>query len=98
MTRGRALLHSATVDGDLGRASYAASDPDLTFEAHGTRIRLRDRTGAVIDERITDPLTALADLLARHDRGAAPGSPLAPFAIGWLGYDLGRTIEHLGPG
>jgi len=96
--RGRVLLHSAAVDGDLGRRSYLACEPEEVLEAHGGVITLRDRTGAVVDRHAGDPLAALEQFIRRHDRGAAAGDAAVPFAIGWLGYDLGRQIERLGPG
>jgi para-aminobenzoate synthetase component 1 len=95
--RGRALLHSGRDDDGCGRWSFVACDPRQSIEARGRQVIVRDAAGAVIETREADPLTALQEHL---DRCAAPARAAAPTpsAIGYLGYDLGRTIERLPAG
>lgn len=79
---GRVLLHSARDDDGCGQMSYVASDPIETIEARGRRVVVRDRRGRAIARADADPLAALEELAA------------ARVAIGYLAYDLGRTIER----
>lgn len=95
---GRVVLHSGRDDDGCGRWSFVACDPSSTIEARGRQIVVRDAAGRITSEREGDPFEALVQLMpegAGH-RGARD-SPV-PTLIGYLGYDLGRTIEHLPDG
>jgi para-aminobenzoate synthetase component 1 len=80
---GLALLESAR-PGRTGRWSYLSADPLAILET------LSDRP---------DPFAAARRMLARMSPAAAdPGSDRPPFAgglIGYLGYDLGRSLERI---
>lgn len=80
---GRVLLHSSRDDDGLGRASFVASDPVQTVEARGRRVVVRDAEGRAVVDTDADPFDVLEELTATRT------------AIGYLGYDLGRTIENL---
>ncbi|MBE0530522.1 MAG: aminodeoxychorismate/anthranilate synthase component I, partial [Rhodospirillales bacterium] len=79
-----ALLDSAASDGGRGRYAYIAADP---FRV------LTWRWG-----NAGNPLALLAAGLAASPLNADPGLP--PFqggAVGFLGYELGGTLERLAP-
>jgi len=75
-----------------------ACEPSHTVEASGRKVTVRDRRGSPTHELRGDPLEILEAMTrdAGFDLDASDG-PL-PVAIGYLGYDLGRTIERLPPG
>jgi len=80
-----ALLDSAASAGGRGRHSYIAADP---FRVLAWRM----------GEAPADPLALLADGLAASRFVADPALP--PFqagAVGFLGYELGGTLERLAP-
>ncbi len=94
--RGRVLLHSGRDDDHCGRFSFVACEPTLSLESRGRELIVRDRDGAALEHRYGDPLTALDRMIRDADvEPEAPGRPPVPVAIGYLGYDLGRTIERL---
>ena len=85
-----ALLESAMRDARLGRWSYLAADPFAVFSARDGRAAWNgiDVPG--------EPLKALrrAFDVFRHE----PRPDIAPFtggAIGWFGYEFGRSLEEL---
>jgi len=80
---GRVLLHSSGDDDGLGRTSFVASDPVQSVEARGRRVVVRDAQGRAVVDTDADPFDVLEELTATRT------------AIGYLGYDLGRTIERL---
>lgn len=93
--RGRVLLHSGRDDDGCGRWSFVACEPIRSIEAWGRAIVVRDAAGDVEQRYDGDPFDAL-DRYARSEQTS--GEWPVPRAIGYLGYDLGRTIEALGPG
>jgi para-aminobenzoate synthetase component 1 len=95
--RGRVLLHSGRDDDGCGRWSFAACEPAVSVEARGRRVRVRDASGAVSRELDGDPLQVLQQQLEACADAGGDADPV-PIAIGYLGYDLGRTIECLPPG
>jgi len=97
--RGRVLLHSGRDDDHCGRWSFVSCEPSVTLEARGDELTIRDRCGQPIERRRGDPLAALEEML-RAAGGDAVDSRQGPVptAIGYLGYDLGRTIERLPAG
>jgi len=104
--RGRVVLHSGRDEDGLGRWSFVACDPVATIEASGRHVIERDATGTVTSERNTDPFTALEAFAGDGpnfftfggEKVKKLGPSPHPTVIGYLGYDLGRTIEALGPG
>ena len=101
--RGRVLLDSARDDDGCGAWSFAAADPSATLEARGHELVLRDAAGAVAAAWTGDPVDAVERFCREHGADLAARAPAAaaspvPRVIGWLGYDLGRAIERLGPG
>jgi len=91
---GAILLQSATEEPRLGRWSFLACDPFLTFRSKGTRIEIHRRKGVGIREG--DPFAVLRDLLADFRVERPPGAPpLIAGAIGYFAYDLGRFVEHI---
>jgi para-aminobenzoate synthetase component 1 len=91
---GAVLLESGTRDPRLGRWSFLACDPFLTFHSKGRRIEIT--AGGTSTVRQGDPFAALQDLLAevRVERPAG-APPLIAGAVGYFGYDLGRFVERI---
>lgn len=92
---GLVLLDSSLVDGGAaGRYSYLTADPFLVVRSNGRRVELGDHTG----RRVLDatPWDVVQRLLAHYRQQPLPGLP--PFqggAVGYFGYDLGRSLERL---
>ena len=89
-----AFLDSSLTDGHGGRYSFFAADPFLVLRSRGRRVELTGPAGRAVTEE--DPWALLQLLLRRYsvDRVAR----LPPFlggAVGYFGYDLGRTLERL---
>ncbi|MBN1458796.1 MAG: aminodeoxychorismate synthase, component I [Armatimonadetes bacterium] len=86
------LLESGTREPKLGRWSFLACDPFLTYRSKGSRVEIArgERTEVVAG----DPFAALRDLLAdvRVPRPAG-APPLLAGAMGYFAYDLGRFVE-----
>lgn len=108
--RGRVLLHSARNDDALGTCSFVAAEPSATLIIRGRSLVWLDPSGRPARRGSGDPVSAIGEFLDQH--GAALATPQAalgagrkvddgdprPRVIGYLGYDLGRTIEQLGRG
>jgi para-aminobenzoate synthetase component 1 len=91
---GAILLESATREPKLGRWSFLACDPFLTFRTKGTRIEVRRPDG--VEVRDGDPFAALRDLLSDLRVERPPDAPpLLAGAIGYFAYDLGRFVERI---
>ena len=91
---GSVLLESSSRDPRLGRFSFLACDPFLTFRSKGSRAEI-SRAGGV-EVREGSPFDLLADLLRAFRVERPPGAPpLLAGAIGYFGYDLGRFVERV---
>ena len=95
---GLAWLDSSLVDGHLGRWSIVASDPRWTLTGYEDGVLLECASGP----RRLEPgsLHAFARLVEREGEATLPpdapdGLPFAGGAIGYLGFELGREVEHL---
>ncbi len=77
------LLESSLVEGQTGGSTYMGSDPCLVLSAKGSRISLWEAG----KERIWtgDPFEALDSILKEENL----------IGIGWLGYELCRSLETL---
>jgi para-aminobenzoate synthetase component 1 len=88
---GAVLLESGLHDGGLGRWSFLACDPFLTFRSKGSRIELTTGEGTQVQDG--DPFALLAQLLREIHVPRPPGAPpLLCGAMGYFGYDLGRSL------
>ncbi len=88
------LLDSSLTDGRGGRYSFFTADPFLTVRSWGRRVELTGPAGRAVTEE--DPWDLLRLLLRRYPVDWVEGLP--PFlggAVGYFGYDLGRTLERL---
>ena len=91
---GAILLESATREPRLGRWSFLACDPFLTFRSKGPRIKIQQASRAEVCEG--DPFAVLRSLLADCRVERPPNAPpLIAGAIGYFAYDLGRFVEHI---
>jgi para-aminobenzoate synthetase component 1 len=89
-----AFLDSSLTDTRGGRYSFFTADPFLTVRSRGRRVELTGPAGRVVVEE--DPWRVLQLLLRRYTLDRVAGLP--PFlggAVGYFGYDLGRTLERL---
>src|SRR3712207_2543706 len=88
------FLDSSLTDDRGGRYSFFTADPFLTVRSRGRRVELTGPAGRVVTEE--DPWNLLQLLLRRYPVDRVHGLP--PFlggAVGYFGYDLGRTLERL---
>ena len=94
--RGRVLCHAAGGRLD-GRLSVVAADPTATLTVWPDRIEHRDGAGQRVSHG--DPIAAIDGFLVEHGCAlmGAPARVTRPRVLGYLGYDLGRAIERLGP-
>ena len=89
-----AFLDSSLTDGRGGRYSFFTADPFLTVRSRGRRVELICPAGRVVTEE--DPWRLIQLLLRRYRVDRVESLP--PFlggAVGYFGYDLGRTLERL---
>src|SRR5947209_7367164 len=102
-----AFLFESVVGGErLGRYSFLGSGPFLRYQAYGTRVQIEvtaeDRGSTlgkpqapVILEH-PDPLRLLEEKLAAYRAPHLPGLPrFCGGAVGYVGYDTVRYVEHL---
>ncbi len=91
------LLESVEGGEQLGRYSFLAVDPVQVLTLRGHTLTLRRQAG--IETRALagrDPLVALREWLGGLEAVKVPGLPrFAGGAVGFLGYDLVRNLEHL---
>jgi anthranilate synthase component I len=90
------LLESAEQGQRLGRYSMIGIDPQAVIRAEGGRVHMRRDDGTGTDLDADDPFGAIQALV--DDVAMAPPSePLAFWggAVGFFGYDMVRTVEHL---
>jgi anthranilate synthase component 1 len=95
-TGGSAYLFESVVGGEkIGRYSFLAADPWLTFSARGNEVTLASAAG-VKTYSSRDPLDDLRQKLASFRAAHLPElPPFAGGAIGYAGYDVVRYVEHL---
>ncbi len=91
---GAVLLESGTRERKLGRYSFIACDPFLTFRSKGERVEIA--SGGVVREKRGNPWDILTALLAEYRVERPSGAPpLMAGAMGYFAYDLGRFVERI---
>lgn len=96
---GQFLLESASGEGNIGRYSFIGLDPIVHIRSRGPQVQLLWHDGR-LEHQVGDPLAILKKLLESFDLPPLVENDL-PFsggAVGYLGYDLVRHVEPLGPG
>lgn len=90
------LLESAEQGQRLGRYSMIGIEPQAVIRAEGGRVTLRRPDGSEEDLDADDPFGVIQSLVDEAAM-APPAEPLAFWggAVGFFGYDLVRTVEHL---
>jgi hypothetical protein len=89
-----AFLDSSLTDGHGGRYSFFTADPFLVLRSRCRRVELIGPAGRAVTEE--DPWVLLQLLLRRYPVDRVAGLPLfLSGAVGYFGYDLGRTLERL---
>lgn len=94
---GALILESTDRDHASGRHSFVAADPFAVLSANGRGTTV-EWAGGPRDDDPRPPLAVLRELLGRFRvaPGAVPdGVPFPGGAAGWLGYELGGTLEPL---
>ena len=91
------LLESLEGGERWARYTFLATDPSEVFRYRGRECsRWTASTGWRVVERDIAPLDHLGRTLRRHPAVEVPGLPrFTGGAVGYLGYDIVRTIEHL---
>lgn len=93
---GSACLFESVIGGEkVGRYSFLAAGPYRQLLARGTRVT--EIAGESVREtEAADPLEMLRDRLREVRAADVPGlPPFAGGAVGFVGYDVVRYIEHL---
>jgi para-aminobenzoate synthetase component 1 len=88
------LLHSGSDVAGRGRFSILGCEPYLEFRYRSGRALLTGRETRRLE---ADPWQMLRGLLHATRTRAQPGLPVAGLAVGYLSYDLNRTLERLSP-
>ena len=93
---GPAFLLESVEHGRLGRHSMIGVRPQAVIRGEGGVLVSRDSAGDVRELDASDPFGAVEDAVAAVGMGA-PDDPLDFWggAVGYFGYDLVRTVEHL---
>ncbi|HWP64306.1 MAG TPA: anthranilate synthase component I [Candidatus Limnocylindria bacterium] len=91
------LLESVQGGERWGRYSFLGTEPACVLTVHDGRLRLlTPATGAVEERPARDPLGELRALLGSYRAAAVDGLPrFAGGAVGYLGYEVVRSIERL---
>ncbi len=87
------LLHSGSDVAGHGRFSILGCSPFLEFRYRSGRVLV---TGKYPRRLKADPWNTLRNLLYGVRTRALRGMPAAGLAVGYLSYDLNRTLERLG--
>jgi anthranilate synthase component 1 len=97
-----AFLFESVVGGErLGRYSFVGSGPFLRFQAFDRRVVIQEtRKGEsrpiTLELEHPDPLRLLEEKLAAYRAPHLPGLPrFCGGAVGYVGYDTVRYVEHL---
>jgi para-aminobenzoate synthetase component 1 len=100
--RGRVVLHSARDDDGCGGWSFVGADPVASLDIRGRAITVRGAAGDLLATWDGDPIDAIERFCREHGADLQTIVPASaeprPRVIGWLGYDLGRAVEAIGPG
>ncbi len=95
------LLESVEGGEQLGRYSIIGFKPDVIWRCFGGRSEINRNAAADADAFIEEdgpPLTNLKRLFAQSAIDTPPGlPPMAAGVFGYLGYDMVRRMERLGP-
>ena len=91
------LLESVEGGEQLARYSFLGRDPYRIVQAHGTEVTVEDgQQVQVKDVPAGNVFDVLAHYLAEYEEVVVPGLPrFRCGAVGYLGYDCVRLIEHL---
>jgi len=91
------LLESVTGGESRGRYSIFGTDPDLLWRCRDGRAETASEGNAWRPDRL-DPVASLRRLIAASRMELPEGSPPpAAGLFGYLGYDMARLVERLGP-
>jgi anthranilate synthase component 1 len=90
------LLESVERGEQVGRYSFIGVNHPLTVSAIGDRVTIGAAGGALLEEKIGDPLLIVKELMAGRKSVRQPGLPLFNGGVvGYFGYDLVRFMERL---
>ncbi len=91
------LLESAEEGQRLGRYSFIGIHPQAVVRAEGDRVAVMWSDGTIENLDVQDPFAALPAVLDRVGMASPAGDDVAFYggAVGYMGYDLVRTVERL---
>ncbi len=91
------FLFESVVGGErVGRYSFLGAGPFRAFEAYGSRTRTRNGSGPWVEAEVADPLAVLEEMTSAYRAPNLPGLPrFCGGAVGFVGYDAVRYVEHL---
>jgi anthranilate synthase component 1 len=88
------LLESVEGAEKVARYSFLGAQPRMILRAFPTHVEIDE--GGVVRRTTQDPLEAARAMMQRYRPVADPTLPrFYGGLVGWFGYDLVRTIEHL---
>jgi anthranilate synthase component I len=88
------LLESVEGAEKVARYSFLGAQPRMTLRAFPTHVEIDE--GGAVRRTTQDPLEAARAMMQRYRPVADPTLPrFYGGLVGWFGYDLVRTIEHL---
>ena len=91
---GAILLESSGENRRIGRYSFLACRPFLTFRSKGSRVDIA--RGERLEKRTGNPFDILAELMRKFGVERPSGAPpLIAGAMGYFAYDLGRFVERV---
>ncbi|GAB4571811.1 MAG: anthranilate synthase component I [Rhodothalassiaceae bacterium] len=98
---GSFLLESVEGGATRGRYTIIGCEPDLVWRCHGDRAEISSRRDGIMQPFAPDGETALSSLrrLIGDSLIDLPEDlpPMAAGLVGYMGYDMVRTMERLGP-
>ncbi len=90
------LLESVEGSESLGRFSFVGSNPQALFRCKGNQVTLRHGTQETKKSGVAKPLEELRQWMTQYQWVTDPHLPtFCGGAVGYLGYDMVRTFEHL---
>ncbi len=90
------LLESAEGAESVGRYSFVGANPRMLFRSREGKVTMLEDGKTTVQDGVAKPLELLRECLAAFRPVPDPSLPVfSGGAVGFLGYDMVRTFEHL---